>query len=140
VHKAENHTGRLVEVKLASPLTITEVQQFARELTGIVGRIDGKYVGVVDLMEAHVFPPDVSESLIQMLSGAAARVERTAFLINESAVFGMQVERIIRSSNSDNRRAFRNGDELVKWLGEVLTPEERFRLKTFMLAKAGSRQ
>ncbi len=134
MHKAENHVGRLVEVKLASPLTIEEVQAFARELMGIMGRIQGKYVGVVDLLEAHVFPPAVTESLIQLLSGAAARVERTAFLINESAIFALQVERIIRSSNNDNRRAFRQSDELVTWLAEALTTEERVRLKTFMQA------
>lgn len=134
MHKAENHVGRLVEVKLASPITPDEVQEFVRELVGIMGRIPGKYVGVVDLLDAHVFAPAVTETLIQLLSGAAARVERTAFLINESAIFALQVERIIRSSNNDNRRAFRQSDELVTWLAEVLTPEERVRLKTFMQA------
>ncbi|HEX2123675.1 MAG TPA: hypothetical protein VHL59_18745 [Thermoanaerobaculia bacterium] len=134
MHKAENHVGRLVEVKLASPITADEVQEFVRELMGVMARIPGKYVGVVDLLDAHVFPPAVTETLIQLLSGAAARVERTAFLINESAIFALQVERIIRSSNNDNRRAFRQPDDLVAWLAEALTAEERVRLKTFMQA------
>ncbi len=138
MHKAEHHVGRLVEVKLASPLNAAEVQQFMGELTAILARLPGKYVGLVDLREAHVFPTAVSESLIQLLSAAAARVERTAFLINDSAIFGMQVERILRSSNSENRRAFRNVDEAVKWLSDILTSEERVRLKTFMLELAKS--
>lgn len=123
-------------MKLASPLSAEEVQQFVRELTAILGRIPGKYVGWVDLREAHVFPGAVSESLIQLLSAAAARVERAAFLINDSAIFAMQVERILRSSNSDNRRAFRSPEEAIRWLGEVMTSEERVRLKTMMLVKA----
>ncbi|HYI09766.1 MAG TPA: hypothetical protein VEK57_11950 [Thermoanaerobaculia bacterium] len=135
MHNVEHHVGRLVEVRLASPLNAEEVQQFVLELNAVLKKLPGKYVGLVDLHDAHVFVPAISESLIQLLSAAAARVERAAFLINESAIFALQVERILRSSNSDNRRAFRNTDEAVKWLGEALTPEERVRLKTVTMPK-----
>lgn len=133
MHKVEHKTGRLVEVKLASPLTPQEVQQFVQELTAIIGRIPGgKYIGVVDLLDAHVFPVAVADGLIQLLSAASPRVERTAMLIGESATFALQVERVIRSANSDHRRAFRRADELETWLGEVMTTEERVRLRQFM--------
>ena len=39
-------------------------------------------------------------------------VERTALLIGDSAIFSLQVERMIREANNPNRRAFRNGYEL----------------------------
>ena len=135
MHHVEHHVGRLVEVRLASPLNADEVQRFVTELNAVLKKLPGKYVGLVDLHDAHVFPPAISESLIQLLSAAAARVERAAFLINESAIFALQVERILRSSNSENRRAFRNVDEAVKWLGDVMTPEERVRLKTALMVK-----
>jgi hypothetical protein len=134
MHNVENKTGRLVEVRLASPLTPDEVQQFARELQAIIGRIPSKYIGVVDLREAHVFPPAVADALIQLLSAASPRVERTAMLIGESATFALQVERVIRSASNENRRAFRNPAELKSWLDEVATAEERLALKQFLAA------
>ena len=133
MHKVEHKSGRLVEVKLASPLTLEEVQQFVGELTAVIMRVPGgKYIGVVDLLDAHVFPPAVANALIELLSTASPRVERTAMLIGESATFALQVERVIRSANSENRRAFRRGEELEVWLGEVMTAEERVRLRQFM--------
>lgn len=132
MHKAENHVGRLIEVKLASPLTIEEVREFAREHIALMQKIPGKYVGVVDLLEAHVFPPEVADSLIQLLSGAASHVERTAILIGESATFALQVERAIRSSNNPNRRAFRHASDMMGWLNEILTPHEQLRLEQFV--------
>ena len=134
MHKAEHHTGRLVEVRLASPLEPAEVQEFVRELMTIIGRIPSKYVGVVDLLDAHVFPPAVTDGLIQLLSASSPRVERTALLIGESATFALQVERVIRAANNENRRVFRRAEELEAWLSEVLTVQERIRLKQFILA------
>jgi len=136
MHTVEHKSGRLVEVKLASPLSLSEVQDFVRELTAVIGRIPVKYIGVVDLLDAHVFPPDVANALIQLLSAASPKVERTAMLIGESATFALQVERVIRSANNEHRRAFRNQAELQTWLGEVLGGEERVRLKQFLWTAA----
>lgn len=132
MYHVENPAGRLIEVKLASPLTVEEVQQFAQKHIAIMQKIAGKYVGVVNLLEAYVFPPAVAEGLAKLLSGAASHVERSAFLIGESAVFGLQVERVIRDANNPNRRAFRHGPELVAWLSEVLTFAERRELERFV--------
>jgi hypothetical protein len=132
MYRVEQRVGRLVEVKFASPLTIEEVQQFVEDHRELARRIKGKYVGVVDLLDAHVFPAPVTDSLIQLLSTVAPRVERTAFLIGESAIFALQVERIIRSSNNPNRRAFREAAELLHWLEEVLTLGEQVRLEHFV--------
>jgi hypothetical protein len=133
MYHVENPAGRLVEVKLASPLSVEEVQQFAQKHIAIMQKIPGgKYVGVVNLLEAYVFPPAVAEALAKLLSGAGSHVERSAFLIGESAVFGLQVERVIRDANNPNRRAFRHGPELVTWLSEVLNFAERRELERFV--------
>ena len=132
MHKAEHHVGRLVEVKLASPVSAEEVQEFVRELMTIIARIPGKYVGVVDLLEAHLFPPAVTDTLIQVLSASSPRVDRTAMLIGESATFALQVERVIRSANSDHRRVFRRAADMEAWLAESLSAAERVRLRLFL--------
>lgn len=132
MYKVENRVGKLVEVRLASPLNLDEVQQFIQGMVGVMQKIDGKYVGAVDMLDAHVFPAAVADQLSQLLAGASPRVERTALLIGTSAVFGLQVERVIRDAANPNRRVFRNAREMETWLGEVLTPMEKTRLATFV--------
>ncbi len=132
MYTVENNAGRLIEVKLASPLSVGDVQQFTLRHMQIMQRIPGRYVGVVNLRQAYVFPAVISDALSKMLSSAASHVERTALLVGESAVFGLQVERVIRESNNPDRRAFRSAPELVAWLSEVLTPPERTQLERFI--------
>ncbi|HKH49954.1 MAG TPA: hypothetical protein VKM72_35315 [Thermoanaerobaculia bacterium] len=132
MHTVQNVTGRLVEVRVATPLTLEEVQQFVGEHQAAIGRIPGRYVGVVDLLHADVFPADAAQRLIQLLSVMAERVERSAFLIGESALFSLQIERVIRNAASSNRKAFRDPAELSRWLGEILTPAEQSRLDQFL--------
>jgi len=132
MYSVENHAGRLIEVKLASPLTLDEVQQFTQEHLAVMARIQVKYIGVVNLLDAHVFVPAVAEGLSKLLAVGASHVERSAFLIGESAVFSLQVERVIRESNSPNRRAFRDGRELVAWVSEILTPPEQIQIERFI--------
>lgn len=132
MHSVGNHAGRLIEVRIASPLTIQEAQQLAGELLAAMQDVARQYVGIVDLLGAHVFPPDVAETLIKLLSGNAPHVIRTAMLIGDSAVFALQVERGIRSSDPDKRRAFRSPEDVKAWLGEVLTAEEKAALERFL--------
>jgi hypothetical protein len=139
MHKAQNVVGRLVEVRIASPLSLEEVKQFTGEHHAIIKRLARKYVGIVDLLQADVFPVPVAETLIQLLSALAPQVERTAFLIRDSALFALQVERVIRNSNNPNRRVFREPEALKEWLGEILDPQEQGRLAQFVDDAIGRR-
>jgi len=132
MHKIENAVGRLIEVRLASPLSLEEVHQFAQDYKRTVSSVPGRYVGVVDITRAELFPAPVAEALIQLMSRAAEQVDRTAVLIGENATFSLQVERIIRNAASPHRRAFRGPVELREWLREVLGAEERVRLARFL--------
>ena len=132
MHKIQNIAGRLVEVRVTPPLTLEEIQQFVEEHKATVSRIPDRYVGVVDLHRADVFPAEVAAALIQLLSQMADRVERTAFLIGEGAVFALQIERVIRNAASPHRKAFREPEPLKEWLGEILNAGEHFRLDTFL--------
>jgi len=135
MYTVEHHTGKLCEVRLTTPISEAELQSFVHDLTRVVGAIPGKYVGVTDLMEAHLFPPNVTQMMIQYLSSSSPRVVRSGILIGEGATFALQVERVLRSSNNDNRRAFRRVDELETWLGEVLSMDERVRLRRFLSSR-----
>ncbi|HBL28895.1 MAG TPA: hypothetical protein DD490_18835 [Acidobacteria bacterium] len=132
MHTVQNVTGRLVEVRVASPLTLEEVQKFTNELRLVISRIPERYIGVVDLLHADTFPVDVAQGLIQLLSAMSDRVERTAFLIGESAIFSLQIERVLRNAANPNRKAFRDPLPLGKWLEEILTQNEHTRLELFL--------
>lgn len=139
MHKAQNVVGRLVEARFASPLSLEEVKQFVAEHRAIINRLARKYVGVVDLLQADVFPVPVAEALIQLLSGVAPQLERTAFLIRDSALFAMQVERVVRNSNHPDRRVFRDPEALKEYLAEVLDLQEQARLAQFVDDAIGRR-
>lgn len=132
MYSVECHAGRLIEVKLASPLSLEEVHEFTKKHFAVMEKIPGKYIGVVNLLDAHVFLPAVAEGLVKLLAAAASHVERSGFLIGESAIFSLQVERVIRESDSPHRRAFRNGSELVTWMNEILSPSEQKELERFV--------
>ena len=132
MHSIQNIAGRLVEVRVTPPLTLDEIKQFVAEHKAVVSRIPDRYVGVVDLRRADVFPSEVAAALIQLLSQMADRVERTAFLIGESAVFALQIERVIRNAANPNRKSFREPGPLKEWLGEILKDGERLRLDGFV--------
>jgi hypothetical protein len=132
MHTVSNLVGRLVEVRVASPLSLAEVDNFRQEHQAAIRDLPDRYVGAVDLRRADVFPIEVAQKLIAMLSGMAPLVERTGFLIGESAVFSLQIERILRNSASPQRKAFREPEQLKAFLGEVLTPLERSRLDAFL--------
>lgn len=139
MHKCQNLVGRLLEVRLASPVTMEDVREFIAEHQAVTKRLARRYVGVVDLLQADVLPVPVVETLIQVMSATAPQVERTAFLVRDSALFALQVERVIRNSNHTDRRAFRSSDDLQQWLGEVLDPLEQGRLAQVVDLAIGSR-
>ena len=46
-----------------------------------------------------------------------------------NAIFSLQLERLLREAQNPARRAFRDAQPLLKWLSEILTPEELARAK-----------
>lgn len=128
----ELRQGRLVEGRISSPVVMTEVLGFAKRFQELVGPVSGQVSIVTDIRGAHVFPPDVADGFVKVMKIDNPRLARSAFLINESATFGLQVERMIRDGGNPARRTFREADALSKWLGEHLDAKERARLGEFL--------
>ncbi len=134
MHSVQNNAGRLIEIRVKSPLAPNEFGQFIEELKATAARIPGRYVAVSDLQHANVFTPEIAATLIQLLSGLADRVERAAFLVGDSAVLSLQIERVLRNAANPNRRTFREIEPLKEWLGEILNENERHRVDGFFAA------
>ncbi len=129
---SENHEGCLIELRIASPVTADEIAEMQRVHLATLQRIAGNYVAAVDLRQAFVFPAEISERLIALMGQLNPRLLRSAWLINSSAVLGLQAERAIQEAGHPNRRTFREPEPMELWLSEVLTPAEQARLHQFL--------
>lgn len=129
---SRNRVGRLVELRISHPVTMEEIDELQKQQLANILRIPGRYVSVVDLRGSRVFPPNVTDRLIDLMTRANPKLERSAFLLPESAILGLQAERAIQEVGSGERRVFRDPDELESWLHDILNELERQRLTRFL--------
>jgi len=128
----ENRVGRLVELRVESPVTYEELLQFHNTLAKVCKPIPGQIAMCTDLVGATVFTQQVTQRWTSIIKQESPLVQRNAVLVGEGAVFSMQIERIIRTAGHQNRKAFLATSDLTAWLGEILTVRERARLETYL--------
>lgn len=134
----ENHVGRLVEVRIATPVAEEEMPGIAKATHDLIESLPGEFVAVMDLRHANVFPQAVSDAFVHILSDNNPKLERSAFLIGESTIFGLQIERAIRMAGKPTRQSFREASALESWLDEPLKPSEQYRLHEFLAAESAT--
>ncbi len=134
MHLIERCTGRLVEVRIEWPVAFEEVVQVRDGIAAAAAEVAGRFVLAADLHRVQVLASEVIEGFIRLMVADNPKVERCAYLIGSSAIFGLQIERAIRESDNPARRAFHHPEEVEDWLGEILDDEERLRLKAFLLS------
>jgi hypothetical protein len=139
MYTIENRVGRLIELRVESPVTEEELMRFHELLTKACKSIKGQIAICTELAGATVFLQPVAARWIEIIRQESPLVERNAVFVGEGAVFSMQVERIIRQAGFKNRKAFLAPAALVTWLGEILTARERTRLEQFLQECAESR-
>lgn len=130
--KVDHRVGRLLEVRISSPVEMTDFPDFTQRL-GQLMRPHEKIVFCVDWRGADIFSSEVSERFLTIMKGDNPKIERSAFLLgNKGAVFAMQMERLIWQADNPNRKTFRDVRELTAWLNPSLNAEEKLRLSAFM--------
>jgi len=133
MYTIENRVGRLIELRVESPVTYEELLQFHDTLAKVYKPLRPQLaLCCTDFAGATVFTQPVTKLWTSIIKQDSPIVERNAVLVGEGAVFSMQVERIIRESGHQNRKAFLSSTELTAWLGELLTVRERTRLEAFL--------
>jgi len=128
VYAIENRVGKLIEIRLWSPVTAAEAATWARDHADVVGSVAGPYVCLVDLLDAHVFPQDAVAAFTAVMTDEP-RLKRTGTLLSPSPTSALQVRRMLRETNNPVRRAFTEVPPLLEWLDPVLTALERTRLR-----------
>ena len=139
MYTIESRVGRLIEIRVESPVTEEELLQFHDRVAKVIKPIKGQVASCTDLAGATVFLQPVAARWIEIIKQENPIVERNAILVGEGAVFSMQVERIIRQAGFKNRKAFLAPAMLTAWLGEILTVRERARLDQFLQEGVESR-
>jgi hypothetical protein len=132
MYTIENRVGRLIELRVESPVTEEELLRFPDMLAKACKPIKGQIATCTDFAGATVFLQPVATRWIEIIRQDSPLVERNAVLVGEGAVFSMQIERIIRQAGFKNRKAFLASAPLMAWLGEILTARERARLEQFL--------
>lgn len=188
------NVGRLAEIRMTAPVSAEDLAAMQRDISGILGRAQGRIVVCADLSGAALFTDDLSDRIAKFFRQANSKLERTAIVVCNAATLFLQIERLLRegpaappasrpdsSRNGTNgssreatssrrngaeptngrrttdpqtgvrlgsdpamakraaavarmseRRAFRVTGEAMTWLDEVLTSEERARLRMFL--------
>jgi hypothetical protein len=132
MYTVEVREGRLLEIRMESPLEFADVQEFRQRVMALVGAALRPVIACTDLRRARIFSPDSAEAITSMMRHDNPRVERNAILVGDSALFSMQVERMVREAGSHSRRTFREPLELKLWLRDALSESERWRLNMFV--------
>jgi hypothetical protein len=131
-YSAECVVGRLVEARLFALQNVDEVTAFQGAMRDAFRRAGPKSVICADWRAANLLAPDVADALIALLRVGNAFFERSAILLGtEQALFGMQVERVVREAANPARRTFREPLTMRRWLAEVLNAEEVRRMNEF---------
>lgn len=132
MYSVQISVGRLLEIYLSSPFESTDLKPFKTLLGDVLRASPSKVIACSDLRRATVFTQDIVKGLIEQMRSDNPKLERSGILIAGSAVFTMQMERIVRSADNPARRTFRNTLDCVTWLSELLDPAECRQLQQFV--------
>jgi hypothetical protein len=124
--------GRLIEARLFLLQTVDEVTAFQSAMRDAFQRVGPRSIICADWRPASILSPEAADAMIGLLRVGNAFFERSAILLaQDQAIFGMQVERVVREAASPARRTFRDPLKMRRWLAEVLDEDEVERMNEF---------
>jgi hypothetical protein len=133
MYRVENPSGRLVTLRLASPLSDEESLRVVADIRRVLGAVPGRGIICTELTGAKTFSQPVAERFTALMRSDNPKIERSAFLIaKEAATFALQIERMIREAGNPSRRTFREAAQMEAWVGELLTADEQIALHAFL--------
>ena len=136
LNTCEFRIGRLMEIRVAGGYrTPADVDEMIQMMVDRVSKLpaDQKYIIAADWRSVTVMSPETATRVRTMLSKSNARVVRSSILTTaDQSTANLQVERLVREAENENRRHFVYARDQYKWLSEVLTPVESRRLADFL--------
>lgn len=125
-----------MEIRVANGYrSVADVDDMVRMISLAVSGLapEQKFVIAADWRAVNVMSPETSTRARAMMMGTNARVRRSSILTADAqSTTQLQVLRLVREADNENRRHFTRAREQHAWLSEVLTPEESSRLSEFL--------
>jgi hypothetical protein len=132
----EINVGRLMEIRVGAGYhSVRDIERMIVMMQAHFGRLapGERCVIVADWRDVTMMSPETSVRAREMLSRSNPRVVRSSILtLPERSLANLQVVRLVREADSDQRRHFTNVVEQHRWLSEVLTEAEQARLAEFL--------
>ena len=125
-------TGRLIELRIASPFDLEQARALRASALTLFQRKRGKLVSIVDLRKLDVLPPQVADDMALNLRKANAHIEKTGVLLPTMATVALQIDRLHREAESAVRRAFAEPAKVREFLADVLSESEIDALDRFL--------
>jgi len=127
--------GRLVQIRLASPLDADGVARFVERARCVLLGVP-RVIGIADLRRLNVMAPDSADMVTTMLIRDNGRVERTAILVASlQGSLGLQLTRMLRDAKAQARQLFDDPTEATEFLSDLLAPAEHLSLDRFLAAE-----
>ena len=127
--------GCLVVARWSGMREVQEAMSFRSAVQAAAARVKPAVI-CADWRVASVVSPEVSEVVAGMLRATNLLIKRSGILLSsESATFSLQTERLVREANNPQRRTFRQANDLLLWIGEVLSPVELDTARRFLESK-----
>ena len=128
--------GRLMEIRVAAGYhTVRDVEEMMAMMREQISRLpeEQKFVIAADWRNVTVMPPDTAARARDMLAHSNPRVIRSSILVRPGqATTSLQVVRLVKEADNDNRRHFEAAHRQISWLSEVLSEPEVQRLREFL--------
>jgi hypothetical protein len=132
MYTVSRRVGRLVEIRVAPPITVSEAIAFAESLQTLVDAMNSRFVACSDFSRIHILPPEIVMTFATCMRSLNTRLDRTGLLVAKSATFGLQIARLVKDAGNPNRKSFTDASELKLWLAGALSRDEQARLAEFL--------
>jgi hypothetical protein len=130
--------GRLLLLRVYRLDSVELTRQFFREIRVATQSLGDRVVVCADYRPVVIFSPDVAEEMARQITDTNPRIERSVALSARShATQSLQSSRIVKTAGLVDRRQFSDGEMAIRWLGEVLNPDELARLRAFVAEYPG---
>jgi hypothetical protein len=127
------HDNRVVAVRIIICDAIDEARDLVKDVYAALAQVNGLAIATADLRLARLFPQDVSDVFTQLLKGDNPKIERSGHIIGGSAVFQLQVKRMVLEAQNPNRKIFSDANSAEEYLAENLTLSQRQWLREWYL-------
>jgi hypothetical protein len=132
------NSKRLVEVRLASPLTKSDIERMTELVRLNVIAAPAKVVVCGEVTGLAMLQPEWEDVILKAFLRDNPKVERAAFLVSgRGSPFGMQLMRLVRSAGNPQRRVFDDARELVEYVTPALNADELVHVRS-LLAQAAA--